>query len=184
MDESDCFFKAFPTKGLAQKEKKSKGGKESKQRITVAFFVSADGKKVGKPIVSWQSKTLRCFRLASASDKLSEVMYFADSKSWMQVENMEKVLETLNRQMVKDKKKMSNCFWITLLSIPLHWLISSARVVFQPKNTTSRLQPLDAGIIQSFRSKYEKKLMRCYLTCQRAFTSLRNCEANRCPTIH
>ena len=107
MYESDCFFKAFPTKGLAQKEKKSKGGKESKQRITVAFFVSADGKKVGKPIVSWQSKTLRCFRLANASDKLSEVMYFADSKSWMQVENMEKVLETLNRQMVKDKKNVN-----------------------------------------------------------------------------
>ena len=110
MDESDCFFKAFPTKGLAQKEKKSKGGKESKQRITVAFFVSADGKKVGKPIVSWQSKTLRCFRLANASDKLSEVMYFANSKSWMQVENMEKVLETLNRQMVKDKKKCQFVF--------------------------------------------------------------------------
>ena len=44
MDESGCFFKALPTKGLAQKQKKSKGGKKSKQRITVAFFVSADGK--------------------------------------------------------------------------------------------------------------------------------------------
>ena len=108
MDESDCFFKAFPTKGLAQKEKKSKGGKESKQRITVAFFVSADGKKVGKPIVSWQSKTLRCFRLANASDKLSEVMYFADSKSWMQVEIREKFwkLETLNCQMGKEERNV------------------------------------------------------------------------------
>ena len=58
----------------------------------------------------WQSKTLRCFRLASACDKLSEAMYFADSKSWMQVENTENVLETLNRQMVKDKKKNVNLF--------------------------------------------------------------------------
>ena len=38
MDESGCFFKTFPTKGLAQKGKKSKGGKESKQIITVAFL--------------------------------------------------------------------------------------------------------------------------------------------------
>ena len=78
MDESGCFFKALPTKGLALKGRKSKGGKKSKQRVTVAFFVSADGEKVGKPIVIWRSKTPRCFRLASAADKLSKVMYFAD----------------------------------------------------------------------------------------------------------
>ena len=81
MDESGCFFKALPAKGLAQKEKKTKGGKKSKQRITVAFFVSADEGKVGKSIVIWQSKKPRCFRLASASDKLAEVSYFDDSKS-------------------------------------------------------------------------------------------------------
>ena len=51
MDESGCFFKALPSKGLARKEKKSKGGKKSKQRITVAFFFSADRAKVCKPIV-------------------------------------------------------------------------------------------------------------------------------------
>ena len=56
MDESGCFFKALPAKALAQKGKKTKGGKKSKQRITVAFFVSADGGKVGKPIAIWRSK--------------------------------------------------------------------------------------------------------------------------------
>ena len=40
MDETGCFFKALPAKGLAQKEKKAKGGKTSKHRITVAFFVN------------------------------------------------------------------------------------------------------------------------------------------------
>ena len=35
MDESRCFFKALPIKGLAQKGKKSKVGKKSKQRIAV-----------------------------------------------------------------------------------------------------------------------------------------------------
>ena len=132
----------------------------SKQRITVAFFVSADGQKVDKPIVIWRNKTPRCFQLASAADKLGEVMYFADSKSWMQVEIMEKVLETLN-QMVKEERNvilfLDNA---TVHPISLVDKFSNIKVLFLPKNTVSRLQPLDTGIIQSFKSKYRKKLMR------------------------
>ena len=46
-----------------------------------------------------------CFWLASVSDKLAEASYFDDSKSLMQVQSMEKVLDTLNFQMRKKKKK-------------------------------------------------------------------------------
>lgn len=38
MDESGCFWKALPTKGLAQKGKACHGGKTSKPRLTVAFL--------------------------------------------------------------------------------------------------------------------------------------------------
>ena len=161
MDESGCFFKALPTKGFALKGKKSKGGKKSKQRMTVAFFVSAAGGKVGKPIVIWKSKTPRCFKKAIAADTLSKIMYFSDQKSWMQVEIMEKILETLNNQMVKEKRKV--ILFLDNATIHPPSLVdkySNIKVVFLPKNTTSRLQPLDAGIIHSFKSKYRMKLMR------------------------
>ena len=46
MDESGCFFKALPDKGLVEKGKQAKGGKKSKQRLTVAFFVNTAGEKV------------------------------------------------------------------------------------------------------------------------------------------
>ena len=55
MDESDCFFKALPDKGLVGKCKKKKGGKKSKQRFTTALFVNAAGKKVEEAVVIWKS---------------------------------------------------------------------------------------------------------------------------------
>ena len=41
MDETGCFYHALPDKSLSEKAKKCKGGKKSKKRLTVAFFVSA-----------------------------------------------------------------------------------------------------------------------------------------------
>ena len=64
MDESRCFFKALPIKGLAQKGKKSKVGRKSKQKITISIFVIADGAKVGKPTVTcWSKKHQGVFHL-------------------------------------------------------------------------------------------------------------------------
>ena len=54
MNESYVFWQALLDHGFGQKGF-CHGGKKSKQRITVAFFVSAAGKKE-KPTVIWKSK--------------------------------------------------------------------------------------------------------------------------------
>ena len=62
MDESGLFFKALLDTGLAKKTKKCKDGKKSKERLTVAFFVSSSGFKVCKPVIIGKGKALGCFR--------------------------------------------------------------------------------------------------------------------------
>ena len=119
--------------------------------MTVPFFVSFDGSKFGQPIIIWQSKTPRCFKRGNAALKLPLVSYFADAKSWMQIDIMEKVLEKLNNMMKLEKRNIL----LFLDNVPVHpeSLVgknSNITVAFLPKNTTSRLQPLDVGIIQSF----------------------------------
>ena len=107
-----------------------------------------------------QSKKLRYFRLASAPDKLAEVSYFDGSKSWMKVEIMENVLDALTFQMRKETRNV--ILFLDNTKVHLTLLIdmySNVKIVFLPKNT-SRLQLLDAGVIQGFKTKYRKKLLR------------------------
>ena len=59
------FWQALPESGFAQKGRQCHGGKKSKKRVTVAFFVSASGWKDPKPIVIWKSETLDVSRNAT-----------------------------------------------------------------------------------------------------------------------
>ena len=54
-------LEALPSKGFAQKGKACHGGKSSKVRLTVAFFVNASGDKE-KPVVVWKSAKPRGFK--------------------------------------------------------------------------------------------------------------------------
>ena len=66
----------------------------------------------------------------------------------MQVEIIEKVLQTLNCQMVKEERNvilfLDNA---TVHPTSLVDKFSNIKVVFLPKNTTPRLEPLNAGIM-------------------------------------
>ena len=80
--------------------------------------------------------------MASAPDKIAEVAYFDDSKSWMQVGTMENVLDVLKFQM---RKEIGNVI-LSLDNATVHPtsmidMYSNIKIVFFPNHTTSRIQP-------------------------------------------
>ena len=95
MDESGLFFvffRALPDRGFGNKSKECKGGKKSKQRITLAFFVAASGAKE-KPVVIWKSKNPRCLQLFDKS--VLPVNYFDQKMLGSQVKYLKKFSENL-----------------------------------------------------------------------------------------
>ena len=165
MDESGCFFKSLRQKGLVEKGKQVKGGKILKQRLSVPFFLYAAGEKVDfyqiylwwqniftyQPTVIWKSKLSRCFKKLQDLSRPANIHYFSKSKSWMTSEVMESVLTRLNRKLAFEDRKVilfldnASCHPESMIG-----QFSLIKIIFLPKNTISRLQPLDAGIIQNF----------------------------------
>ena len=140
LDKLGLFFKALPEKVLIEKGKKTKGGRKSKQRMTVIFIVTSDSSFVFEPTVIWTSKRPHCFKSLKDLLRPMSVHYFFNKKAWKKVvlflDNATYHLET---------------FQVSLTNIKL---------VFLSKNTTSRLQPFEAGIIKNFKHKYRKLLVR------------------------
>ena len=156
MGESGCFFKALPDKGLVEKGKQAKGGKKSKQRLTVAFFVNAAAERVDQPIVIRKSKLPRCFKKLKDPSRPVNVHYFSNPKSWMASEVVETVLARFNRKLIPEDRKV--ILFLDNATFHPEFMIgqlSQIKIVFLQKNTTSTLQPLDAGIIQNFKVKYQ-----------------------------
>ena len=159
-DETGTFWKSLPSKSLAEKRRRCRGGKNSKQRVTAAFFVNAAGGKES-PVIIGKSKKPRCFAKLPDVSRPCGAQYFHNAKSWMKSEIMVNVLTKMNDKMRRDGRHIL----LFLDNAPCHpqflkGMFSNIRIEFLPKNTTSRTQPLDAGIIKTWKVYYRRKLLR------------------------
>ena len=78
----------------------------------------------------------------------------------MTTEIMFAILTKLNRKLSREKRKILLLDNVSSHSQELKERFRNIKVVFLPKNSTSRLQPLDAGIIKNFKVHYCKLLVR------------------------
>ena len=162
LDETGCFWKALPEKGFGQKKKECKGGKKSKQRLTIAFITNAAGGKEA-PIVIWKSKKPRCFSGVIKSQL--PVQYYNQTNAWMSGEILHEILAKINRQLVAKSRSIillldnAGCHPPDIVG-----KYGNIKIIWLPPNTTSKLQPLDLGIIQNFKTYYRKLLLKYVLS--------------------
>ena len=78
----------------------------------------------------------------------------------MESDILTEILRKLNARLRREKRTIV----LLMDNAPCHPedlndKFSQIKIVFLPKNTTSRLQPLDLGIIQTFKLKYYKRIL-------------------------
>ena len=145
-DETGCFFRGLPDKSSAGEGCRCKGGKKSKLRMTVAFFVNAKGEKEEPPIAIWKSKNPRCFKNLRDKRRPANVTYFSNPKHWMNSEIMIELLEGNRRRMRREQREIILFLDNTGCDpVSLQEMLSFSP--FSP-NATSCLQPLNAGVIK------------------------------------
>lgn len=155
-DETGLFYQCLPDKTFEFKSTKCFGGKHSKVRITLVVGANCDGSEKLPLLVIGKSKKPRCFK----SVKTLPVIYKANKKAWMTSLIFEEYLQLLDESFLKQNRRVL----IFVDNCPSHPKsvisnLKAIKLVFFPVNMTSKVQPMDLGIIKNTKCHYRKKIV-------------------------
>lgn len=147
-DETGLYYEQQPTRTIC---KTPMGGlKKSKNRFTVGLLTNSDGTYKGHPIVIGKRKTPRGAKTRpvlyskTAVGQKHYVEYHQNDSAWMTAEIFLKYMKRLNNAFAYNKRSVA----ILVDNASVHKIkceLSNIKLIFLPANTTSKLQPLDAG---------------------------------------
>ncbi|GFY30668.1 tigger transposable element-derived protein 6 [Trichonephila clavipes] len=117
-----------------------------------------DGSEKITPLVIGKSAKPRCFKGINSFP----TKYRSNKKAWMTSELFNEWLVQLNSDMKKEKQHillfLDNCT-VHNNAPPL----SNVKLQFSSQNSTSKLQPLDQGIIHNFTTFYRREVIKSVL---------------------
>ena len=157
MDETGLFYRMPPSKTLAQGPRQ--GTKQYKDRITLALCTNSDGSDSFKPLVIGKSARPRCFRDFHPG---AYVMYYNNQKAWMTRYIFSEWLHHFDDYITRKKNRP---VLLLLDNVASHFPsnvddLKCVKLHYLPPNTTSQLQPLDAGIIKAFKAWYRRSQLK------------------------
>ncbi|CUS07543.1 unnamed protein product [Tuber aestivum] len=169
-DESGLVFNKQPQSSNVRldKGKQLRGGKEDKIRITTFHIVNETGTDKRKIWVIGRAAKPMPFRQNRINPANLPVIYRHNKKAWLLTGLWYEFLRKLNDEMRIARRHIAlvtdNCpTHPQPTSPPIDYkgppppILSHVTLVYLPPNTTSFLQPLDAGIIASFKAAYRRR---------------------------
>ena len=148
------YYRALSDCSMVVRGDPRKGIKTSKKRVTVLLTCYAAGEKL-KPLLIGKSLKPRCFK---GIDKAAlPVMYHANRKALMMSVLVKEWLDKLNSKMKLQGRNI--LLFVDHCGAHPEVKLTNGKMVFLPPNTTSHLQPCDAGIIAALKVHYRKQQM-------------------------
>ena len=163
MDESALFWRMMLSQGLLSQPRASL--KKDKSRISLAFCVNATGTDRLPIWFIGKAKTPRALRGISVSTMGGQWRW--NKKAWMNTTIMVEWLRSFYQHIGATRQVL-----LTMDNFSAHYSgvelcppPPNIRICWLPANSTSCFQPLDQGIIQSFKSQYRWQWLSFMLEC-------------------
>jgi hypothetical protein len=162
-DETGLFWKLVPEHSLASQL--HSGVKKQKCRITIHHACNATGSHKLPMWIIAKYRRPRCFAAAGLKNiEALGVKWRANKKAWMVTGIMVEWLRWFDNLMagrkvilLMDNFSAHECAVAELEAMPLGSGLMNTEICWLPPNTTSKLQPLDQGIINSFKARYRRR---------------------------
>lgn len=130
------------------------GRKVNKERLSIALCANADGSHKLDTLVIGKYQKPRCFKHIDIGNMA--MTYRNNAKAWMITTVFQEWLQEFDRQV--GRKHQGQRALLLLDNCSSHKIdglaLQHVEVHFLPPNTTSKIQPMDAGIIMSFKRHY------------------------------
>ena len=130
---------------------------ENKKRLTVAFIVNSTGTVKKKPLIINNAETPHAIRNTNTKSFFS---WFSNNNGWMTKQIFLDYLIQWDAELKEKVLLIVDNFSGHNIDTSL---LENIQLVFLPPNSAGVTQPLDLGIINSFKNIYKKKIVEFYL---------------------